>query len=84
MPQDDIITSQERVDQLNREEEPLDYRVEIIARTLVAILLTVLMVHGLIMWMHEEDFTDTGVGCVNDCLEPDETGEPIIEEEKIR
>ena len=65
----DIITSQERVAQFNKEEEPIDYIIELIVKTVLVTLTAVLVVYGLIMWVHEEDFSDTGVGCVDDCLE---------------
>lgn len=65
----DIITSQERVAQFNKEEEPIDSMIEVIVKTVLITLTAVLMVYGLIMWVHEDDFSDTGVGCVDDCLE---------------
>jgi hypothetical protein len=73
MTHDDIITSQERVAQLNKDEEPIDNMIEIIVKTIIVTLTAVLMVYGLIMWIHAEDFSDTGVGCVDECLKPEVT-----------
>ena len=63
----DIITSQERVAELNERDRPMDAVVEVVVSLIFCCIIFSGL--GLLYWYQENDGTDTGVGCIDDCLE---------------
>lgn len=65
----DFMTTKKRMDALNQENHRIDAAIEcLLSLIITGIIFTGL---GLLYWSQENDGTDTGVGCIEDCLEPE-------------
>lgn len=66
----DFWTTTQRMEALNQENHRMDAVIEaVVTLILCCVIFSGL---GLLYWYQENDGTDTGVGCIDDCLELEE------------